>query len=155
MKPYIHAQSSVKKWGGKVEDYLKIHDWFDETKAHFGDNRHRALRHHSQGIFEAERLFGHIIVNSDKKEVSVRDVGEQHVYEDLGFIPSVADYLNEMVCSGWMCGSRKEKEKEKNVATPLPITVLLDTPFHINPKHYDGNPAPVKIPLLKESQRID
>ena len=27
--PYHHALSSVKKWGGTVEDYLPIHSWFD------------------------------------------------------------------------------------------------------------------------------
>ena len=56
--PYHHALSCVKVWGGTVEDYIKIHDWFDASKEHFGDFRHRALRHHSQGIYEAERLFG-------------------------------------------------------------------------------------------------
>jgi hypothetical protein len=27
--PYHHALSSVKKWGGTVEDYLAVHSWFD------------------------------------------------------------------------------------------------------------------------------
>ena len=46
----IHAQSSVRHWGGQVEDYIKIHEWFDDTKAYFPDFRHRALKHHSLGI---------------------------------------------------------------------------------------------------------
>lgn len=29
MKPYKHCQISVKNWGGKPDDYLKIHNWFD------------------------------------------------------------------------------------------------------------------------------
>src|SRR5215216_4426546 len=102
MKPYIHAQSAVRQWGGQISDYLAIEDWFDETKAHFGDNRHRALRHHSQGIFEAERLFGHNIVNSDGKQVSVRDIGEQHVMEDMNFIPNISDYLSLIKYESWM-----------------------------------------------------
>mgnify|MGYP006871787357 FL=1 len=40
--PYHHALSSVKKWGGIVEDYIKIHDWFDASKEMMGDFRHRA-----------------------------------------------------------------------------------------------------------------
>src|SRR5688572_24130540 len=56
--PYHHALSSVKKWGGQVEDYLPIHSWFDETKALLADFRHRALRHHAEGIFLCERFFG-------------------------------------------------------------------------------------------------
>jgi hypothetical protein len=34
--PYHHALSSVKQWGGQVDDYLAIHNWFDESKATFG-----------------------------------------------------------------------------------------------------------------------
>jgi hypothetical protein len=56
--PYHHALSSRHKWGGEVEDYIAIHSWFDESKEHHGDFRHRALRHHAQGIFEAQRVFG-------------------------------------------------------------------------------------------------
>ena len=31
--PLLHAKSSVKKFGGEVEDYIDIHNWFDETKS--------------------------------------------------------------------------------------------------------------------------
>lgn len=51
--PYHHALSSVKKWGGTVEDYLAIRGWFDESKKIIADFRHRALRHHAEGIFMA------------------------------------------------------------------------------------------------------
>jgi hypothetical protein len=27
--PHMHALSSVRKWGGKVEDYLPVHDWLE------------------------------------------------------------------------------------------------------------------------------
>jgi hypothetical protein len=36
--PWHHAISSTKQHGGKPEDYLKIHDWFDQTKAHMPDD---------------------------------------------------------------------------------------------------------------------
>ena len=100
--PYHHAISSAKKHGGKWEDYIEIHNWFDETKAHFPDMRHRALRHHAEGIFWAEQKFGIVITNSDGKQVPVRFIGEQHVMEDVGFIPTIADYLKEMTQAGWM-----------------------------------------------------
>jgi hypothetical protein len=41
----------VNKWGGEVSDYLPLHSWFDQSKAIAGDFRHRALRHHAEGIF--------------------------------------------------------------------------------------------------------
>ena len=56
-----------------------IHNWFDESKAFFADFRHRALRHHTEGVFLAERIFGVSIVNSEGKRVPVRYVGEQHM----------------------------------------------------------------------------
>ena len=101
--PYIHAESSARRYGGKPEDYQEIHDWFDATKETFADFRHRALRHHSQGIFEAERIFGHTITNSDGRIVPVRYIGEQHVKEDCGgFIPTVSDWFRNIKREVWM-----------------------------------------------------
>lgn len=103
MHPHHHAKTSVKIWGGRPEDYVPIHDWFDATKEVFADARHRALRHHSQGIFEAERVFGSVIVNSDGREVPVRYIGEQHVKEDCGGrIPTVADWFKNIKMEIWM-----------------------------------------------------
>lgn len=98
-----HADTSVRIWGGKRDDYQAIHEWFDATKECYCDFRHRALRHHSLGIFEAERVFGKTIVNSDGKEVPVRYIGEQHVKEDCGGkIPSVSDWLGQIQAQPWM-----------------------------------------------------
>jgi len=108
MHPCHHSMTSVKVWGGKLEDYQAIHDWFDATKELWADARHRALRHHSQGIFEAERVFGHAITNSDGKLVPVRYIGEQHVKEDCGGrIPTIVDWLGKIPMEVWMNRSYK------------------------------------------------
>jgi hypothetical protein len=99
---YHHAVSSQKKWGGDVDDYLPIHDWFDESKKIMADFRHRALRHHAEGIFMAETIFGHTITNADGRVVPVRFIGEQHVKEDLGFIPSMQDWFSKIRPERWM-----------------------------------------------------
>jgi len=44
MNPYHHSLSSAKKYGGEWQDYIRIHSWFDASKAHYADFRHRALR---------------------------------------------------------------------------------------------------------------
>ena len=75
---YHHALSSVKLWGGKPEDYIRIHNWFDESKKIVADFRHRALRHHAEGIFMAETIFGTTITNSSGRAIPVRWIGEQH-----------------------------------------------------------------------------
>lgn len=99
----LHAQSSTRIWGGCIEDYLPIHNWFDETKKCMGDFRHRALRHHAFGIFECEEKFGPYITNSDGRVVPTRYVGEQHVLEDCGGrIPSVEDWLECLSTKSWM-----------------------------------------------------
>jgi len=54
--PYHHSLSLVRKWGGKVDDYLAIHSWFDASKAIIADFRYRALRHHPEVIFMAETI---------------------------------------------------------------------------------------------------
>lgn len=99
-----HALSSVKKWGGVATDYLRLHEWLDESKSHLADFRHRALRHHSEGIFMMETIFGRTITNSDGKVIPTKWVGEQHVQEDLGRIPTVADWLRCINAEKWMTG---------------------------------------------------
>jgi hypothetical protein len=100
--PLFHAISSQRKHGGTIEDYIPLHNWFDETKAHYPDMRHRALRHHSEGIFWAEKEFGVYITNSNGKMVPTRVLAEQHVMEDIGFIPTIKDYLDNMTVQNWM-----------------------------------------------------
>ncbi len=100
--PDHHAESSARKFGGYPSDYHKIHDWFDASKEHLALPMHRALRHHSQGIFEAERVFGRALLNSAGRRVPVRFIGEQHVREDCRRIPSLADWLRHIPPEPWM-----------------------------------------------------
>jgi len=104
--PLKHAENSARKFGGEAENYLPIHNWFDESKAFLSDFRHRALRHHAEGIFLYERLFGVAIPNSEGKQVPVRYIGEQHVKEDLRCIPTAPDWLSEIKPERWMYGQR-------------------------------------------------
>lgn len=109
---FYHARSSARKWGGVPEDYIAIHEWIDASKAHFGDARHRALRHHTEGCWEAERVFGLTITVKKERtgvevQVPVREIAERHVVEDLGYIPSLADWLKNMELKTWMGGKVK------------------------------------------------
>ena len=101
--PLHHAISSARKYGGEAGDYIAVHQWFDATKELVSDFRHRALRHHTQGIFEAERVFGISITNSRGKQIPVRFIGEQHVREDCdGIIPTPQDWLKGIPQEPWM-----------------------------------------------------
>lgn len=142
MKPYIHARISAKKFGGVAEDYLAIHDFMDSTKASHPDVRHRAILHNSFGCFLAEKIFGHNIINADGKEVSVRDVAEAHVIEDLGYIPTLTDWLSEMPVQPWMGGANSEHirrkmnvegNKEEQVSDSKTETIKPDIGAPLNP----------------------
>ncbi len=113
MHPYEHALSSANKYGGDPLSYLPIHEWFDATKAYMPDFRHRALRHHSLGIFEAEAVFGVTITNSAGKQIPTRYLGEQHVFEDCGRIPTPKDWLETIQPEEWMHRKGKLLAPEK------------------------------------------
>jgi hypothetical protein len=100
--PWHHAERSARLFGGAAEDYLAVHQWFDESKAHMPDLRHRALRHHAEGIFLCERIFGPTLTNAAGKRIPVRQVGEQHVTDDLGWIPTLKDWLEHIAIQPWM-----------------------------------------------------
>lgn len=114
MKPYIHALISAKKFKGKPEDYQAIHDFIDSSKACMPDIRHRAILHSAFGCFLVEKIFGTTLTNSDGKVVSVRDIAEEHIKEDLGFIPTMEHWLKNMPIEGWMSGTMKRKVKNKH-----------------------------------------
>lgn len=116
-KPEIHSKSSARRFGGTWEDYVEIHKLMDSSKGAIADNRHRALTHNAWFLSEiVERIKFtnstpckpdgrfYTIINSDGKEISVREIAEQHVLEDFGmrFIPSAQDYIQEMEMKSWM-----------------------------------------------------
>lgn len=108
-KPWIHAESSARRFGGKPEDYIKIHNLMDSSKGTIADSRHRALTHNAWFLSTIlEEVFGVVITNSDGRKVSVRDIGEQHVLEDYGnrFIPSAQDFLQEIELQEWMVNGK-------------------------------------------------
>ena len=93
MKPHLHATISAKKYGGTLEEYMPFHEFFDSSKAFIADGRHRLLLHNSWGIFMLAEKFGALYTNSIGKIVAVRDIGEDHVLQDLGRIPSIGEIL--------------------------------------------------------------
>lgn len=109
-KPLIHCKSSVHKFGGVVEDYMEIHEFFDQTKSHIPDFRHRAILHNSFGIYLCQQVFGTHFKNSQGKDVSVRDVGEQHVIEDLGHIPTLPKCFENMPMDAWLSGRVRRRK---------------------------------------------
>jgi len=66
-----------------------------------------------------ETLFGQTLTLSTGKVIPTRWVGEQHVKEDLGFIPSFADWMRAIRPLPWMGRSgRLEDRPDHAVAQP-------------------------------------
>ena len=103
--PIKHSESSVKIWGGEIEDYIEIHKKLDCSKKYFPDNRHRLLTHNMFFIFEVIiPLFGDYIENSSGRKVSTKDICERHILEDyrMRFIPTPQDWLENLNLIPWM-----------------------------------------------------
>lgn len=114
MKPYLHGRIHAKKYGGVPDDYADIDDFIDSSKVAVPDVRHRAILHSAFGCMLVEKMFGRTRINSDGKEYSTRDVAEDHVLQDLGFIPTMEQYLNNMTVQPWMSGTEKKNARCAN-----------------------------------------
>jgi hypothetical protein len=127
---FVHAQASARHFkAGTPEDYLDIHEWIDQFKQSTADVRHRAFLHNAQGPWMAQDVFGvtREIMGWDgeMKTVTVREIVESHILQDLGWIPSAADWAACMDCKVWMGGARnkfigREELLESSVAVPNP-----------------------------------
>lgn len=117
MKPAIHAQLSTKRHGGTFDDYMFIHDYLDQTKSAQPAMSHRVVLHNAFGIYIVEDRFGQTFENSDGAIVSVRDICEEHIIEDLGFIPTLEQCLAPITAenSAWLWGRPKSSRIIKMV----------------------------------------
>jgi hypothetical protein len=103
--PLIHSKSSVKRWGGKVEDYLSIHQVIDSPKETMNNNAARMITHNIWFCYKIIPLiFGYNITNSDGKSVDTTDIAMLHIAEDfrMKFIPTIQDYLENMTLPSWI-----------------------------------------------------
>ena len=104
--PIIHAKNSAARFGGIPEDYLDIHQFLDSSKSSFSDARHRTITHNIWFCVEViPRVFGAERVNSSGTKYIPKDVAEFHIIEDIGHVPTIQDYLENMELTEWMKGA--------------------------------------------------
>jgi hypothetical protein len=107
-----HAASCARKWGGQPEDYLAVHEFIDSSKSVIGDVRHRSLYHHTMGVYLCQKIFGDTLTIERERgsiRVPVRLIAERHILEDLGWLPSPADYIDGMPIKAWMSGAKRKE----------------------------------------------
>lgn len=66
-------------------------------------------------------MFGKTLTLSSGRVIPTRWVGEQHVREDLGHIPSFADWARAIRPEPWMGRTPKLEEEVEPLASVLPI----------------------------------
>lgn len=150
MTPEIHAGFSVKRYGGRKEDYIAIHQFLDGSKSAHPDLRHRAATHNSWFVIcVLPRVFGEVIKNSDNKEVSVREIGQWHVMEDFnGSFPSLSDFCSAITFCPWM--DNGADVAPSNYGLPEVDRELLYPEKRVNLRDGDHRVRPSVLELAKE-----
>lgn len=125
--PYFHALSSCRRWGGSVHDYVGLHGWFDSTKAHVADARHRLILHNQGGIELLVSTFGAQQVNSSGTVYPLYELGIQHVTEDFGYIPEVGLVVEKLA---ELKLPRYNPERARDAAAALRLERAALEPLH-------------------------
>lgn len=98
MNPTHHSELSVKRYGGKIENYFEVHSFCDASKEINSTNRHRIFTHNMWFLRRViVPIFGATITNSDNKKVDVKDMMEvDHFMADFKNknIPTLSDYVS-------------------------------------------------------------
>lgn len=114
--PLIHSKSSVKRWGGRVDDYIAIHELIDSPKATMNNNSVRLMTHNTWFAYHIiPKIFGYNIINSDGKSVDTVDIAMLHIAEDfrMKFVPTPQDYLKHLVVQPWMNNGVKDLDNNE------------------------------------------
>lgn len=102
MKPIHHALVSTRLFGGAPEDYLKVHNAFDMSKAALPDMRHRAALHSvDHGYAIMSLIFPDCVGKTTLEKVCI-----QHVNDDQGFDTHLDHWLSECGVPGYAIGSK-------------------------------------------------
>lgn len=126
--PLIHSQSSVKRWGGSISDYLPIHELIDSPKATMNNNSSRVLTHNTWFAYTIiPKVFGYNITNTDGKRVDTIDVAMLHIAEDfrMKFVPTPQDYLKHLEVQPWMCNGVKNIDNKESELTATELIKKL------------------------------
>jgi len=116
MNPLIHAKSSVKRWGGKISDYIELHELLDSPKVAMNNNTSRLLTHNTWFAYHImPKIFGYNIINSNGKSVDVVDIAMLHIAEDfrMKFVPTPQDYLKHLQLQPWMNNGVKQLDNSE------------------------------------------
>lgn len=103
--PLYHSRASAHRYGGQARDYLELHTFLDQTKALVADCRHRLILHNMWGIRIVVARFGPTFAG-----VATETLATDHIVEDLGRVPTLAEALPTQPSAWWSGGQTLEEE---------------------------------------------
>lgn len=102
MKRKEHEEKSIEMFG---KPYTKVHAFLDQHFKTFGPY-HRVVLHHALGVNLMVQFFG----------VGTRQAAEQHIIDDLGFIPANYKhkefYFDRMYAPTWLQTHEKDGRQD-------------------------------------------
>jgi len=140
MQPHVHARASARSGGRDWREDLAIHEFIDVAKHACPDLRHRTVLHNGDlGPELAARAFPDL--------PHARDVALQHVRQDLGRVPSLAEWMEH--CDPARLPRYRDPERagpatvvraaeHLGLDDPAPVAAvweLLTLPARLAPKH--------------------
>ncbi len=107
MKRIEHEKISIEMFG---KPYSEVHAFLDQYFSSYGPH-HRIVLHHQAGVCKAIKQFGG----------STRPVAEQHIIDDLGFVPDDFNHkefkIDRICASTWL--RIHEQGEEQNLELDL------------------------------------
>jgi len=165
MNATIHAELSVKRRGGIIEDYYNLHDFMDCSKEVEATNKHRFLTHTMFFVKEVMiPIFGNTIHIKGGKPVNMKDMLEQdHIVADYGgkFIPTLTDFADEIedhvddeslikdFQSDNAAFFQEHTEVHRTMMTPLHLTGKIKGLFATHNSWFVGTILPRIYPHIK------
>jgi hypothetical protein len=113
MKPLQHAQITARRYGGRWQDWIGIHNWIDRSKALFPGMRHRMFLHSDFGEWLTVRIHGDAIEAEDGTTVTTPDLFRDHQVEDLGRVVKLSEWLREIDATHWTRRRKPPRQLER------------------------------------------
>lgn len=113
MKPLQHAQITARRYGGRWQDWIGIHNWIDRSKALFPGMRHRMFLHSDFGEWLTVRIHGDAIEAEDRTTVTTPDLFRDHQVEDLGRVVKLSEWLREIDATHWTRRRKPPRQLER------------------------------------------
>lgn len=107
MKPIRHAIIAARRYGGCYADFLPVHVFMDSSKGVYAGQGHRIVLHSEWGVEVAPLVLGKTVTTAGGRALDVRQLAIDHCIEDVGCVPTVAQWLAHVPELDWECRPKR------------------------------------------------